>query len=287
MALVADVRENTGSTGNYPKYVGYFESEVVAINPTSEEYFEIYGSEPKENQIKYLRDSTDGIAAVDIVVHLREVKTGKMLQLRFWLKDKKRVGSQSNKKQYINTIGKTGWAFDEDNLPQFFLKDGRDYRQAYEGEEEFVKFLRTWLGNLNFNKPEAVLQLDWKKVIVGNLKEWKELVGHEWTTTVGCLATVKLKDNEDGSTSAQQSVFNKSFFAGYNIKNLRLFDWTKDDLIRSIKFKKDLKGYEYFIKDVTGEYGPKEVYTLTELTEYDPSKGPENEKIISEEDSVF
>jgi hypothetical protein len=280
MAVVAEVRERK-ELGNFPKYVGYFEAEVVGINPTSKEWEEIYGTEPKK-EMEYLK-TRDGISTFDVVIILRDVKTKNLFQLRFWLKDKKKVGSQSNKKQYINTIGKTDWAFDEDSLHDWFLRDGREYRQAYEGEENFIKFLRTWLGNLKFNTPEAMLQLNWKKLMNGNIDEWKEYVGHEWTTTVGVLATVKLDDEP-----TKQSVFNGAFFGGYDIRNLRQFDYTRPELIESIKKKtRDVARHEWFIKDITGEYGPKEFYVLKELVKYDPENSPENEKVISEDDSDF
>lgn len=283
MALVADVREKKESTGgNFPKYVGYFEAEVVGINPTAKEWADIYGAEPKK-ELEYLKNK-DGVASLDVLVVLRDVKTKNLFQLRFWLKDIKRVGNKSGKNQYINTIGKTDWAFSEDDLHDWFLKDGRDYRQAYEQEEQFIKFLRTWLGNLNFNKAEAVLQLNWKKLMNGNIDEWKELIGHEWTTTVGALATVKLDDEP-----SKQSVFSGAFFAGYDIKSLRQFDYTRPETVNSIKFRpnKDMKRHDWFVRDVTGEYGPKDFYVLKELAQYDPNNSPENGKVISAESDEY
>lgn len=285
MAVVADVRERKeGTGGNFPKYVGYFEGEVVGINPTSKEWLDIYGVEAKKEP-EYLKKKDDGTTAFDVVVVLRDVKTKNLFQLRFWLKDIKRTGSKSGKNQYINTIGKTDWAFDEDSLHDFFLKDGRDYRQAYEGEEFFVKFLRVWLGNLDFNKPDAILQLNWKKLMNGNIDEWKELVGHQWTTTVGCLATVNISDND----GPKQSVFGGAFFAGYDIKSLRQFDYTRPETINSVKFRanNNMKRHDWFIRDVTGEYGPKDYYILKELTQYDPENSPENGKVISAESDEY
>jgi hypothetical protein len=283
MALVADVREKKeGTGGNFPKYVGYFEAEVVGINPTAKEWTEIYGAEPKK-ELEYLKNK-DGVASLDVLVVLQDVKTKNLFQLKFWLKDIKRVGNKSGKNQYINTIGKTDWAFSEDDLHDWFLKDGRDYRQAYEQEEQFVKFLRTWLGKLDFTKPEAVLQLNWKKLMNGNIDEWKELIGHEWTTTVGALATVKLDDE-----TSRQNVFSGAFFAGYDIKSLRQFDYTRPETINSIKFRKngDMKRHDWFIKDVTGEFGPKDFYILKELSVYDPNNSPENGKVISAESDEY
>lgn len=283
MALVADVRERSTGAGNFPKHVGYFEAEVVGINPTAEEYFDIYGSEPKR-ELKYLKEE-DGVKRADIVVILKEVTKGNLFQLRFFLKDVLKVGSKSGKKQYINSVGGCGWAFDEEGLQSWFLKDNegntRTFRQAHDGEENFLKFLRTWLGNLNFNAPNAQLQLDWNKVINGNLNEWKKLIGHEYTTTIGAMATVNIKN--DGTT--QQSVFNGTFFPSYQLKSLRVVKWDSEKL-QSLKFKK-LAPHEYFVRDIVGEYGPKDYYVLEPLKEYDPQQSPENDKVLSMDDAEF
>lgn len=279
MALVADVRVQKETT-NFPKYVGYFEGEVVGINPTPSEWEEIYGT-PAKKEIEYLKIK-DGVANFNVLVVLRDVKTKNLFQLRFWLKDVKKVGSRSGKKQYVNTVGNTTWAFDEDSLDSRFLKDGREFRQAYEKEEQFLKFLRVWLGGLDFNTPEAMLQLNWKKLMSGNIDEWKEYIGHDWTKPVGCLATIKLDDEP-----TKQNVFDGAFFQSFNIKQYRQFDYTDENLLEKIKNGKGLQRWEWFIRDIISEYGPKEYYVLKELSVYDPNNSPENGKVISDESSDF
>jgi hypothetical protein len=288
MAVFAEQREKPANagTGNYPKYMGYFEGEVLGINPTAEEYFDIYQREAGENGLNYLSTDTDGAAKCMVVVHIRDVKTKHILQMRFWLKDRKQLTQDGNKKWFINTVGDTACATSEDTIQEWFLKKGRDYRQAYEGEIEFIGFLRTWLGNLDFFKPEAVLQLDWKKAISGNLKEWKELIGHEWTINVGALATVKITENAEGSKS-NQSMYTKIFFPGYYVKTMRMLDLTNASVLRGIMLKDKGKPWERFIKQAAGEYGCKEIYVLQELTEYDPAKSPENGKVISTDGADF
>ena len=287
MAVFAEQREKPANAGgNYPKYIGYFEGQVVGINPTAEEYFDIYQREVGENGLNYLSTDTDGTAKCTVVVHVKDIKTKNIFQMRFWLKDKKHLTSDGSKKYFINTIGNSVCASSEDTIPDWFLKDGRDYRQAYDGEIEFVGFLRTWLGNLDFFKPEAVLQLDWKKVISGNFKEWKELIGHEWTINVGLLATVRITETAEGTKSAQ-NIFTRKFFPGYYVKNMRMLDLTNAAVLRGITFKDKLKPWERFIKEVTGEYGCKDIYVLQDLVEYDPAKSPENGKVISTDGADF
>jgi hypothetical protein len=291
MALFAEQREKPANAGgNYPKYMGYFEAEVVGINPTPEEYFDIYQREAGENTCNYLSTESDGTARCIVRVHLRDVKTKKILQLSFWLKDKKKFTTSGDKKYFINNIGFSCCATSEDTIQPWFLKDGRDYRQAYDGEIEFVEFLKTWLGNLDFYKPEAVLQLDWKKVISGNLKEWKELIGHEWTITVGVLATVRIKETAEGSKTEQQ-FFTKRFFPGYSVKAMNMLDLTNLSVLRGItdkvKSKNKPKPWERFVAEVTDEYGCKDIYVLKELVEYDAAKSPENGKVLSTDGADF
>lgn len=281
MALFAEQREKPANAGgNFPKYIGYFQGQVLGINPTPEEYFDIYQREAGENSCNYLSTDVDGTAKCTVVVHVRDIKTKNIFQIRFWLKDKKKLTADGNKKYFINTVGETACASSEDTIPSWFIDKGRDYRQAYEGEIELVNFLKTWLGNLDFYKPEAVLQLDWKKVISGNLKEWKELIGHEWTIDVGLLATVRIKETPEG-TKSDQSIYTRVFFPGYSVKAMNQLDLTNASVLRGITTKTKLKPWEKFVKEVVGEYGCKEIYALRQLEEYDATKSPESGKVIS------
>ena len=287
MAVFAGTREKSANAaGNYPKYIGYFEGEVVGINPTPEEYFDIYDREAGENTCNYLSTDSDGTAKCTVVIHVKDVKTKNLFQLRFWLKDKKQLTSDGSKKYFINTIGNSVCATSEETISSWFLKDERDYRQAYEGEIDFIGFLKTWLGNLDFYKPDAVLQLDWKKVISGNLKEWKELINHEWTINVGMLATVRVTETE-GVVKSSQNIYTRKFFAGYYVKQMRMFDLTNTSVLRGITTKDKPKPWERFVKEVTGEYGCKDVYVLQDLIEYDSANSPENGKVISTDEPDF
>lgn len=285
MAVFAEQREKLVST-DYPKFIGYFQGQVVGINPTAEEYFDIYQREAGENALNYLSTSTDGTAECKVVVHVKDVLSGNLFQVRFWLKDKKHTTQDGSKKYFINTVGDSACATSEDTINTYFLSKGRDYRQAYEGEIELVSFLKTWLGNLDFFKPEAILQLDWKKVISGNLKEWKELIGHEWTINVGLLATVRITETAEG-TKSNQNIYTKAFFPGYSVKAMNMLDLTNSSVIRGISEKAKMKPWERFVKTVTGEYGCKDIYVLQPLVSYDPAKSPENGRVISTDGADF
>jgi hypothetical protein len=290
MAVGGQKRENTGGSGvEFVKKVGIFEAKVIAINPTPEDYKDLLGIDlPEESKAtEYLSVGTDGTSKIRVDVWLEDVKTTDKFKVTFFMEDSKKENKDRTKKQYINNIGISSWASSEENLPSWFVK--RDFRVAYSGEAEFVEFLRMWLGGLDFMHEDTELMLEWKKVISGNLKEWKDEIGGDWCQTVGVLATVKSVE-KDGEVKSYQSIYNRGFFPGYSIKNMRMIDYNNPDIIRQLGFKKskDLKMHERFVLNVTGEYGCKDFYTFRELSVYDPEANlVESDKVISEDGADF
>ncbi len=253
----------------FPKKVGLFEAEVVAINPTAEEYKEVLDIElPADSKAtEYLGKSRDGNTYLRVDVWLKDIKSGDKFKTTFFLEDKERENKDGSKKQYINNIGRCAWADDPNNLADWFTK--RDYRVAYVGEEELYEFLRTWLGKLDFMKEDSVLQADWKKLMKGNVSELKGQVDGAYCTNIGALATIVMKE-KDGETKEYQGVYNKSFLPAYALKNFRLINYndvTVQSALRGKKLK-DLKPHERFVINVTGEYGCRDFYILRDLKEY-------------------
>lgn len=253
----------------FAKKVGLFEAEVVAINPTAEEYKEALDIElPAESKAtEYLGKSRDGNTYLRVDIWLKDVKSGDKFKTTFFLEDKERENKDGSKKQYINNIGRCAWADDPNNLADWFAK--RDYRVAYVGEEELYEFLRTWLGKLDFMKEDSVLQADWKKLMKGNVSELKGQVDGAYCTNIGALATVIMKE-KDGESKEYQGVYNKAFLPAYALKNFRLINYndvTVQSALRGKKLK-DLKPHERFVINVTGEYGCRDFYILRDLKEY-------------------
>lgn len=253
----------------FPKKVGLFEAEVVAINPTTEEYKELLDIElPEESKAtEYLGKSRDGNTYLRVDVWLKDVKSGDKFKTTFFLEDKERENKDATKKQYINNIGKCAWADDPNNLAEWFAK--RDYRVAYVGEEELYEFLRTWLGKLDFMKETTVLQLEWKKLMKGNVSELKSQVDGAYCTNLGALATIVMKE-KDGESKEYQGVYNKAFLPAYALKNFRLINYNDATVQSALRGKKlkDLKPHERFVINVTGEYGCRDFYILRDLKEY-------------------
>ena len=264
-------RENT-SNESYSRKVGLFEANVIAVNPTMEEFKDKLGMELKEDSkaIEYLGETKDGNNYLRVDFWLEEVKNQDKFKVSFFLEDKERENKDGSKKQYINSIGMCTWAADENDLAEWFTK-GRDYRVAYVGEEDLYNFMRVWLSELDYRDAETVLQLEWKKLMRGNVKDIKDQINGEWCKSVVALATVISKER-DGEVKEYQGVYNKAFLGGYSLKQFRLVDYSDRKVLDGLKNKKprDLKAHEKFVLNVVGEYGCKDYYILKELQEYNP-----------------
>lgn len=246
---------------SFEKSVGLFEANVVSINPSREELEKLLGGVELEKDPEYLKeDDKDGKQKLSVSVWLEEVLSKQLFNVRFFLKDEFRVNKDGTKNQYINSIGSASWSDDPENLPSWMLEGGREIRQAHIGEEEMYKFFRSWLSSLDTRDADAKLELDWKKLMRGNVKEIQDFIGSGYEGTIVALATVRTSD--DGENDYQQ-VYNREFLPGYTFKYFKLGG------------KKMPKFVQKFIENVEDpEYGCKEFYgtTLGVLHAYVPEE---------------
>jgi len=271
------------------KKVGLFEGKVIAINPDIEEYKDVLGIELKEDSkaVEYLGKSQDGNTTLRVDVWLEDIKSADKFKVTFFLENKEKENKDQTKKQYINNVGSCSWADDPNNLPKWFAE--REYRVAFSGEEDLYNFLRTWLGELDYRQSATTLELDWKKMMKGNVKDLKDQIDGEWCTNVVALATIKTVIKED-DTKEYQSVFNRAFLPAYTIKQFRLIDFARPEVISGLKAKKskDLKPHERFVLNVTGEYGCRDFYILKDLKDYNAEDNlAASDAVISEDGLDF
>lgn len=274
---------------DFPKKVGLFEAKVIAVNPTAEEYADVLGRQLKEDSkaTEYLGTSKDGNARLRIDFWLEEVKSQDKYKLTFFIENKEKENRDGTKKQYINNIGRCTWADSENNLPTWFKE--RENRVAFVGEEDLYNFLRSWLSNIDFSSKKSTLQLEFNKLIKGNVKEIKEQINGEWANNIVALATVSTQEKEDG-VKEFQNVYNKAFLPPYSIKAFRLLDYNAEGTISGLRQKssKDLKPHERFVLNVVGEYGCKDFFTFRELREYNADDNlVSSDKVLSDDDSDY
>lgn len=289
MSNIGGKKREQSQMSDFKKSVGLFEATVVAINPDIEEYKEKLGMELKEDSkaVEYLGTSNDGNKTLRVDVWLEDVKNNNKFKTTFFLENKEKENKDKTKKQYINNIGSCSWADDANNLPTWFA--AREYRVAFVGEEELYNFMRTWLGDLDYRDAETTLQLDWAKMMKGNVKDLKAQVNGEWCTNIVALATIKTVQKED-EIKEYQGVFNKAFLPSYSLKLFRLINYNDQTIISNLRVKKskDLKPHERFVINVTGEYGCKDFYTFKDLKEYNSDDNlVASDKVIAEDDMEF
>jgi len=273
----------------FTKKIGLFEARVIAVNPTTEEYSDVLGRQLKEDSkaTEYLGTSKDGNARLRLDFWLEEVKTQEKFKLSFFIENKEKENKDQTKKQYINNIGRCTWADSPNNLPPWFKE--RENRVAFVGEEDLYNFLRSWLSNIDFSSKKSTLQLEFNKLIKGNVKELNEQINGEWATNIVALATVSSKETPDG-TKEYQAIYNKAFLPPYSIKAFRLLDYNKAEAISALRQKsqKELKPHERFVLNVVGEYGCKDFFTFKELKDYNSEDNlVASDKVIAEDDSDF
>jgi len=281
--------QSSASSEDFTKKVVLFEAEVVAVNPNAEEYKDILGMELKEDSkvTEYLGTSQNGNKTLRIDFWLEEVKSKEKFKVTFFLEDLIKENKDNTKKQYINAVGMCSWADDPNNLYEWFTN--REYRLAFVGEEDLYNFLRTWLGNLDLRDAESTLQIEWKKLMNGNVRDIKQLIGGEFVTNVVALATIK-SVIKDGDTKEYQSVYNKAFLPPYVLKNFRLLDYSNSGVLSTLRAKKskDLKPHERFVINITGEYGCKDYYTFKDIKDYNADDNlVASDKVIADDDMDY
>lgn len=274
---------------DFAKKVGLFEAEVVAINPTTEEYKDILGMDLKEDSkaTEYLSKNQDGNTILRVDVWLEEVKSKDKYKTTFFLENKEKENKDATKKQYINSVGMCTWSDDENNLPEWFNK--REYRVAYVGEEDLYNFLRTWMGNLDLRDAESTLQIEWSKLMKGNVKDLRSQVGGEFATNVVALAAIKTVE-KDGESKEYQTVYNKAFLPAYALKNFRVVNYGDPDIQKGLRAKKskDLKPHERFVLSVTGDYGCRDFFILKDIKDYNADDNlVASDKVIAEDDADY
>lgn len=273
MSVKGKVRE---PLEDFVKQVGLMEGTVVAINPTRKEWEEVLGFNLKEDQeeFDYTGTSKDGNPYTRIDVWIKQDGEEKQFKAVFFLEDRVRMNKDETKTQFINNIGNCSWGATEEDLPAWFVK--RELRSAMRGEEDFYNFLRTWLGGLDYRDEETELQLNWKELMKGNVSSLKEQIGGEFAATFISLATVVTKVKNEGEENEEivqyQGIYNRQFLPQYCMKHFRVKDYNDDMLVALIQGKtmKELKLHEKFVHNVTGDYGCKDYFILSDMREYDP-----------------
>lgn len=287
-------REVTEGLDN-TKYVGMFKAEIIAINPTIEQFKEKLGIELKEDSkaTDYLGESKEGNTTLRVDFWLEDVVSKNKFKKSFFLEDKVRENKDSTKTQYINDAGNCSWSEDGKKFPDFFK--ARTFREANIGEEKLYNFLKIWLGSLDLRDPDSTLMLDWKKLMKGNVKELKDQISGDFALPFVALAMIKTveKTNDEGETtiSTYQSIYDE-ILPAYTFDFFTKTDYDNSKIIEKLNNTplKNLKQYEKFVVGINGAYGAKDFFKLKPIDVYreEENIASSNEPSShSEEDSEY
>lgn len=235
---------------SFKKYTGIASGFVRCVNPTKEELEKFYGREI-EKEPSYIKREEDNNGVVQIRIDFMfEANPASDLHPNIEFKDKVsiylnrkfRLNREGTKYQVIDHYGNTAWVTEEEfnvkaipvdknNNP---IRIAPNYRKAYEGEEEIVKFLIAYLGidscfdyDKNTNKyvwkpqdkladTEAYLsEID--KYFDGNIQELREAIGLQPNNKVKVLFGVKHTSDGD-----YQNTFNRMFLKNGNTNYTKL-----------------------------------------------------------------
>lgn len=270
----------------YIKKTGFFEGEVVAINPDREKLESLLGVDlekdpeylgSKEVEVKMKNEAGEEevikkeVTKCDVVIWVRDVETDEKRSIRFYLQNIPKINKDKNKKQFINNLGTLSWADKKENLEAWFTKRGEDtYRQAFQGEDELYRFLTVWLGKMDFKDANSLLSFDWNKFMKGNVKELIEQIGGVYSQTVVCLNLISVYE-KDGETKEAEQVYNRDFLPGYIMKEIKMknIDSIFLSKAQATEKKKRSKLQKFVIGVKDEEWGIKDYYTLGVLKEYD------------------
>lgn len=278
--------------GFSPK-VGFFQAEILVINPSLEQINEFMDiSNMKEPD--YNKDYTDRIDNVTyeqaIPTFYLKMHDGTIQPKRFPIVNKVRTNRDGSKIQYINDIGNTTWAVDDNALHEqkyaWFTK--RPYREALTGEEKMYNFLQKWL-SLDWQDSDTQLTIDSKMMFKGNYKElqvllkesqFKEakIVGY---ATIHTTIPTPTDENPEPDPKYYQNIWDE-FLPGNAWRYIHI-EPTPGTTYNVPLWKTTLPNWiQEYVNTMKGEWGSKDylgntvdnVLQIEELRDFNPSENP-------------
>ena len=220
-----NVRQVTVNTSNFDRYIGYGVFEFVAINPNKAKLEELLGikveNEPVYHTVK------ENIAESIIDVYMKHSSNEEApyefpLRVRFFLRRKYIYSKDQKSVKVVNKYGEFTFLpvtnVKENSIPENQSWYLGPYKPAFEGQEEFTKFLvayfgiptRSYMDKNNVRKTienisDAEVGLDdWDKIFKGDFSELN--VFNQFVNKIRIAVGVKSVDNK-----TYQDVFMQCF----------------------------------------------------------------------------
>ena len=265
------------------RYTGVASVFVRGINPTKAELEKFFGRE-LDNDPEYVSvQEVDGnkvdTIRLDFLVEADKEKYPEVdlrTRVTLFLRKEARL-SRAGKKQVIDKYGRTAWATEEEiaskAIPMYSngkpANIDKDYRIAYSGEEDLVKFL---IAYLNIPSPQKYVNGEWVMLdaaklpdceamlehidnyFKGDVSELKQIIGFQPNNKVKVLFGVRTADNGSQYQTAYTRMFLKNSITDYSRLDKDVKDTQASGALSTCTFEcTELHEYKVEATDFTEE----------------------------------
>lgn len=258
---IAKGKESKG-TLSFPKYVGICPVSVIAVCPDKAEREKIYNT-TFETAPVYAETMVDDIdqsyrrVRIDFLLkpEVENIPANTIIPMSLYVESRYAYNKDRSKVQVIDKYGRTGWVtiemakthsipLDRNGNP---LNIDADYRPAYRGEEDFTKFIKTylciddvhtfdnvshkWVPNTRVNPVECECRLDnFSDLFKGDLSSIKDIIGFQPNNKLKVLLGVRV--NADNG-QLYQAVYTREFLRNNASNYKKFFDAIVDMTARA------------------------------------------------------
>lgn len=226
------------------KWIGYANFNVIAVNPTKEEYEKLFYKQ-LDYWKGYISKDNNGVETVRVVFVLQNSDpqaTMPLVNATFWLRRRARKNKDQTKTQVIDKYGNTAWVTDAEFQAQAvpIATSGKPlgiippYRPCCDGEDKIIEFLKAlWYAKSPFKWNEATST---REKIEGDLSTYE-------------FGLDNIKDYWNGDFSELKQAINDQSIADHTINAmlyLRKGEWNGNEVFRQEVFHKVVPGYADF-----------------------------------------
>lgn len=263
------------------RYIGVAPVFVLAVNPNKAELEKLYNTQI-ENNPEYISEIEVGEdkhkvqnVRIDFIVKTNAEKCGGIeftTKVTFFVRKDFRYNRDHTKVQIIDKYGRTAWVTIEQakahEIPMY--KNGpanidKDYRPAYNGEEDLTNFIKaylnipnvmkyvnnTWVMVDNPSDCEARLE-NINEYFKGNFKELKDIIALQPTNRVKVLFGVRTTDDNKQYQAVYNQMFLKNNITDYSRLDKNLQERKEAGAYPSTEFSVcDLKEYDVEATDLS------------------------------------
>jgi len=238
--------------GGFKRYIGVASVKVLALNPTKEELEKLYGR-TLENAPEYIGEAEVGEdkhkvpqVRLDFIVQADPEKyteaDGSPLnfinRVSLFVRNEYRENKDNTKVQVIDKYGRTAWVSKEDAknhvIPTYSngpANIDKDYRPAYYGEEELIKFLIAylnipacqrfvdgkWVMNDASKLPDSEAMLEnIPALFKGDFSELRNIIGYQPNNKVKVMFGIRTADDNKQYQTVYTRMFLKNNVSDYS-----------------------------------------------------------------------